>query len=103
MVDQDDPDLAAIVAVDGAGRIQAGDAVLQRQTRAGPHLGLIARLQRDLQPGRDQLALSGGQHDRLELGHGGAQVHARRSRRLIGGQGQALGVGQAFDADGGHG
>ena len=35
--------LAAVVGVDGAGRVEHRDALLQRQAAAGPHLRLIAR------------------------------------------------------------
>ena len=62
---KDNPYLAAIILVDRAGRVQAGDAVLQRQARARADLDLMA--------GRDGDGGAGGVD---EVGH-------RVGRRLV--------------------
>ena len=51
-VDEQHLDLAAIVFVDRAGRIRDGDAVLEREARARPHLAFVPRRQRDREAGR---------------------------------------------------
>ena len=61
VIDQDGLDLAAIVAVDGAGRIQAGDAVVERQARAWPHLRFHTQGQLDGDAGGHRHALAGQQ------------------------------------------
>ena len=53
-IDQNDLDLAAIVAVDSAGRVQTGQAMLCRQAGAGPNLDFITLRNGDRQPGRDR-------------------------------------------------
>src|SRR5689334_10560556 len=42
MVDQDDPDLAAIIRIDGPGCVQGGHAEFEGQAGTRPHLGLEA-------------------------------------------------------------
>src|SRR5690606_17793222 len=59
--------------------------------------------QGDLQPGGHKGARPRGESQGLALRDGRAQVHAGRPRRLVGRQGQALGVRQAKDPGGvGH-
>jgi len=41
-VDEGDVDFAAVVAVDGSGGVDHGDAVLGGQAAARPHLGFVA-------------------------------------------------------------
>ena len=43
-------EFATVVSVDGAGTVEQGNAVFQGQPRAGPHLGLIACGQGDVEP-----------------------------------------------------
>ena len=73
VVDQDHPDLAAIVAVDGAGAVEQRQPVAQRQARARAHLHLVARGERDGEAGRDQRALAGRERQaaRAPLGRAG--------------------------------
>ena len=59
VIDQDHADLAAIVRIDRAGRIEHGDAMSGREARARPHLGLKARRQRDREPSRYRRVFSG--------------------------------------------
>src|SRR4029453_3898210 len=57
-IGKDDLHFAAIILVDRARRVQAGDAVLERQSRAGTHLDLMARRDGDGEAGRDSPALA---------------------------------------------
>jgi hypothetical protein len=91
VVDQDGLDLAAIVAVDRAGRIQAGDAVVQRQARTRPHLRFHAQRQFDGDAGGNRQPRAGLQFDiRID---GGQQVEPRRTWRGVMGQRQVRAVG----------
>ena len=99
-IDQQHLDLAAIVAVDGARRVEARDAVVEGEARSaaapGPRslrgisstspVGTSARL-----PGRISM--------RPVVGNGGAQIEAGGAGGFIGRQRQALGMRQAHDAD----
>ena len=76
MIDENDLHLAAIVAVDGARRVEAGDAVIERQPRARPHLRLMAFSQRNGDAGGDEHACAGRQIERLIRRHRGEQVEA---------------------------
>ena len=96
VIDQRHLDLAAIIAVDGAGRIQHGDAMLDRKAGARPHLRLVTVRQCDGKAGRHQDARAGLQSDRISA--------ARRSMParppwFIGGQRQVCAVGQTHDAN----
>ena len=53
-IDQNDLDLAAIIGIDGAGAVEQGHAMFERQARARADLGLIARGQGDGDSGRDE-------------------------------------------------
>src|ERR1700722_13888862 len=99
MIDQDHTDFAAIIRVNRAGRVQHGDPVLQGEPRARTNLRLMARRQRDREPGRHQRALSGGQNQRSLLRHRGQQIEARGMGALIGRQRQAFAMGQLPDLD----
>ncbi len=46
-VGEDDHDLAAVIGIDGAGRVDEQNAVTDGQAGARPHLGLVALGQRD--------------------------------------------------------
>ena len=41
-INKDDANLPAIVDIDGAGRVQDGDAAFERKAAAGPHLAFVA-------------------------------------------------------------
>src|SRR5680860_764603 len=96
-IDQEHFHLAAIVGIDGAGAVQHGDAMLEREARARAHLRLVAVRQFEDEAGRHQHAVAGIKGERAVLGHGSDQVEARRMRRLIGGQRQAFAVRQTHD------
>src|SRR6185437_8979445 len=98
-VDQDHLHLPAIVGVDGAGRVQAGDAGAQSKARAGPHLRFEAGGQGHGEAGGHRVTAAGPEDHRLVLRHGGAQVHARGVRGLVGRQRQPLAVRQPHDPD----
>ena len=59
MIDHDDLELATIIAVDRAGRVGNGDAVLQCQARARPDLDFITFRDGNLEAGRDRMPLTG--------------------------------------------
>src|SRR5262245_57756028 len=56
-IDQDHADFAAIIGIDGAGRIGHGNTVPGRQARARPHLGFETNRQGDRNAGGDDAAL----------------------------------------------
>ena len=51
-VDEQHLELAAVLRVDEPGRVQAGDAVLEREARAGQHEPGVPGRDRDREPGR---------------------------------------------------
>src|SRR5471030_2226128 len=96
-VDQDHADLAAIVGIDGSGRIGDRDAVLGGQARPGPDLGLKAHGQGDRNPRRDNLPVHRCQLDILV--DGGQQVGAGGGGRGVIWKRQVVPVRQANDFD----
>ncbi len=95
-IDQQHLHLAAIIAVDGAGRVEAGDAVLEGKAgaRADLHLKALGHLEDEA--GRHQRALTRGKRHRRIGRNGGGKVHAGRTRRLVARQSEALAMRQAF-------
>ena len=89
--------LAAVVGVDGAGRVEDGDAVFGRKPGAGTDLTLVAGRQGDGETGRDESAGAGFEHGRRF--HRGAKVHARGGGGLRDGQRQVGAVGEAQNVD----
>ncbi len=89
-IDQDDLHLAAIIRVDGAGRVEDGDAVLMGESRPRAHLRLVPFGKRDRESGGDQRPRARRDLDIRALVERGDQIHARAMRGLIGRQGQAL-------------
>ena len=63
-VDEDDAYFAAVVGVDGAGRVEHRDALLQRQSAAGPHLRFVAHWQLHEKPRLHEPAFHGLQRNR---------------------------------------
>ena len=73
-----DAHLATVIGVDGAGRIENGDAFLQGQSGAGAHLGFITGGEGQEKSGGNEAALQGLQRDgSVEIG---AQVKAGTQR-----------------------
>ena len=74
--------LAAVVGVDGAGRVEDGDALLQCQAAARTHLRLVARRQL-----HEETRLHQSSFHRLQCNRSleqiRPQIHARRLRRFI--------------------
>ncbi len=92
-IDEDRLDLAAIVAVDRARRVQQRDAVMQRESGARTHLAFVFVGERDRDAARDRRARAGLQ---FNVGiDGGQKIERRRSFRRIGRHRQVFGVGQA--------
>ena len=80
MVDQDDFQLTAIVAVYGAGRIGNADPLLQGQARPGTYLDFISLGYRKGQPRPDQSALTRCDGQLF----GGAHIHSGGPGGFIG-------------------
>src|SRR5262249_20125104 len=99
MIDQDHLDLAAIVRIDRAGRMQHGDSVLGGEPRTWPYLRLVAGRQCDRESRRHQREFAGGKRLRIALGNGGHQVETGGLGRLVGRQRQAFGMGEALQFD----
>ncbi len=95
VIDQDRLDLAAIVAVDGAGRIEHSDAVVERQARTRPHLRLVANGQFDGDAAGDGGARTGHQFEFDFVG--GEQIEARGAFSGISGKGQIVRMRQALN------
>jgi len=68
VVDQQNPEFAAIVRVDGAGRVEHRQAVAQGEPGARAHLSLEAVRNLEAQPRRNQPAFAGFEPDRLRQG-----------------------------------
>src|SRR5262245_9383297 len=73
-ISEDDLDLAPVVGIDGAGRIEAGDAMLDGHAAAGTDLRFIAQRQLDKEAGRHQLPFQGLQDE--GIGEIGTYIHA---------------------------
>src|SRR5438874_11034769 len=58
-IDEDDADLAAVVGVDRAGAVQAGDPVAQREPAARSHRSFVPERTGDRDAGRPQRAIAG--------------------------------------------
>lgn len=98
-VPEQDAQLAAVVGVDGGRRVGEGEAVPQRQPRAGPHLTLHAGGQLHRQPRPHQPPLPRRQH---QVGLGRGDVVARGAGRLPRREREVGVVREAEEADG-HG
>src|SRR5436190_12113901 len=95
MVDHDDLQFAAIVAVDRAGRIGDADAMLERKTRAGPDLNFIALWDGDLEAGGDGVTLTGLKVKVFRRDH----VHPSRAMGGVAGQGKPFAMGKAGNSN----
>ena len=94
-IDQQHLDFAAVVGIDGAGRVEHGETVLHGEAGARPHLRLDAGGQRDGDAGGNERARAGRQRQRRVGRHRGEQIEAGGERALIGRQRQILAVRQA--------
>jgi hypothetical protein len=99
VVDQQHADLAAIVRINRARRIQHGDTVLRCEARAGTDLRLVARWQRDRKASVHQRALPGRKHKRRIFGNRGQEIEPRGIRALICRQRQTFTMRQLPDID----
>src|SRR5579883_577850 len=81
MIDQYHADLAAVIGVDRAGRVEYCYAVLQRQAAPRANLRLVSRRHLDAKAAWDKRRLSGSDAD-IAL-HGGVNIHARGMLRCI--------------------
>ncbi len=96
VVDQDHPDLAAIIRVDRARRVDQRHAVFQGQPAPGPDLGLVPFGKGHRDARRDQLPFPG--EDRRLLCNRREQIHPRRLLRHVGGQRQIFRSRKSSDA-----
>lgn len=85
-VDEHDPQLVAVAAVDEPGRVQARDAVAQREPAARQHEARVAVRQRKSDPGRHQRPPTArrkhGAIARNQVAPGIAWVRVRRQRQV---------------------
>ena len=86
-VDEYDAYFAPIIGIDGAGRIENGDAMFECQAAARAYLRLVADRQFDEQSGRNQSAFERFQRNRFR--QVGAQIHTGRCFGGISRQGVA--------------
>lgn len=91
-IDQQHLHLAAIVAVDRAGRIEAGNAVLEGEAGAWADLRLEARRHLEDESGRHQRPFSPRKRHGLGVGHRRTKIHASRTGGFIGGQVQSIAI-----------
>ena len=96
-IGEDHLDLAAIVAVDGTGRVEAGYAGFERQPGARPDLAFKALRDLHDQTGGHRETAARRNFQRCILFDCGAQIHPRRTRRLIGRKIEAFAMRQADD------
>ena len=90
-VDEDDANLTAVVGINGAGRVEHRDTLLQRQSATRTHLCFIAGRQLHEKACLHQSALEGFEDDRA-VGKKSSEVHACRLGCLIFGQRVMAGV-----------
>lgn len=98
-IDQQHLHFAAIVAVDRAGRVEAGDTVLEGKSRARADLRLEACRDLEDEAGRHQRPFSRSKRQWLGVRHGGTKIHTCRTGGLIGGQVQSIGIFQADEIE----
>ena len=98
------PDLAAVVAVDGAGGVEERQALAQREAGARADLHLVAGRDLEGEAGRDEGAGAGGEGEAAGAVLGrevGLEVHAGGAGGGVGRQRQGgVAARQAADADG---
>ena len=95
-IGQNDLHLAPVVAVDRAGRIQAGDAVLDRKAGARANLGFEAFGDFEDETGGHEGSLARLQGKRFVGGNCSANIHSGGTARLIGRQ---VDTSTIFEAD----
>src|SRR5258706_858779 len=97
MVDQDGRHLAAIIGIDGSGRVQHRHPMAERQSRSWPHLSFepFGKRQRDA---RRHRRIAAGLERDLRL-HGREEIQARGACCGISRQRQVLGVRHALNGD----
>src|SRR3546814_10397803 len=82
-VGKNDLYLAPIIAVDRAGRVEAGDAVFQGEARTGSYLHFIAMWDRDGEAGRYRVARAGRESQLLRGHHVRSEAHPSDLRTLM--------------------
>lgn len=83
-IDEQHLDLASIVRVDGSGRIQDRDAVVERKSGPRPDLRFESGGQFDRKTGRDELSLAWRENDLFGRILGADKIETGCSCRLIG-------------------
>src|SRR5208283_1878619 len=98
-IDQQHADFAAIIGIDRSRRVEDGDAVIAREPRPRPHLGFVILRNIECDAGWNQISAARFEHDFRAVRQGGEEIDPSRSWCLIGGQGQAFAMRQAFHSD----
>jgi len=101
-IGEDDLHLAAVITVDGAGRVEAGDAGFERQPGAWTHLAFEALRDLHDQAGGHSETAARGNLQRCIFLDGGAQIHAGGTGCLIGRKIEAFAMRQANNKKLGH-
>ena len=96
-IEEDDADLATVIAVNGAGGVGDGDTVAKREAASGAHLALPPGRNLQREAGGDEPPLTGGELD--GAGEGGSKVGTGTTRGGGLRKRQALAVRQAPQAD----
>ena len=101
VIDQNHFQLAAVIGVDRARRVDAGYAEFRRKPRARAHLRLPARRQRNRHAGRHHRPFAGFEHHWRTRRRRRAHIAARRQRGFIGRRRQIGAMGEALKLDAG--
>lgn len=98
-IDQQHLHFAAIIAVDRAGRVEAGNAILESKAGAWADLRLEARWDFENEAGWHQSPLARSKRQWLGVRHGGTKIHAGSAGGFIGGQVQSIAIFQADEIE----
>ena len=98
-IDQQHLHFTAVITVDRAGRVEAGDTVLEGEAGARTDLRLETCRDLENEAGRHQSAFARRQRQRFGLGHRSTQVHAGGTGGFVRWQVQAIAIRQADEIE----
>src|SRR6185312_6684632 len=88
-IDEKNAHLAAIIGIDGAGRVEHRDGVPKREARARPHFALVAVRNFEDEAGRDGSPAFWGNKYGIGVGERRDEIDPGGAFRLVSGRGQA--------------